>query len=98
MKPETSDPDTSVENVCLLLGHGLRIRDLLIEPTGVLVVFSTGEQYYATGLRVGTKEVATEGLAHIASEAGYGSFDELLGFLQDLPESYCAELPHPSPI
>jgi len=98
LKAESGDPEVSVENICRLLGRGLRIRDLLVRPTGVLVLFATGEQYYAPALRVGTTGLATEALAHIASEAGLGSFEEMLGFLQHLPESYCAEIPHSPPL
>lgn len=97
LKPESDDPEVSVENIGRLVEYGLRIRDLLVRPTGVLVMFATGEQYYAPALRVGVG-VATEALAHIANEAGFGPFDQLLSFLQDLPESYCAEIPVLTPI
>jgi hypothetical protein len=90
---ESGDPQVSLENLRLIVAAGLMIRDILVKPTGVLVLFSTGEQYYAPGLRVGGGP-ATEALAEIASQAGFGPYERLLRFYRHLPDSYCGQLPN----
>jgi len=94
---ETGDPQISLENVRRLMASGLLIRDILVKPTGALVTFSLGEQYYAPGLRVGTKGPATEALARIAAEARFGSYEDLLSFYQDLPPDWDDVLPDLDP-
>jgi hypothetical protein len=94
---ETGDPQISLENVRRIVATGLAIRDILVKPTGALVTFSLGEQYYAPGLRVGTKGPATEALARIAAEARFGQFDQLLSFYQDLPADWDDVLPDLDP-
>jgi hypothetical protein len=63
----------------------------------VLVLFDSGEQFYAPGLRVGTNGPATEALAQIAAQAGFGTYERLLRFYRHLPESWCEELPDTIP-
>ena len=75
LDPETGDPQTSLENLKRILAEGPVIWKILVRPTGVLVLFDGGEQFYAPGLRVGTKGPATEALARIAAEARFGSYD-----------------------
>jgi hypothetical protein len=89
---ETGDPQVSLENLQRLMGAGLGIVDFLVRPTGVLAVFLGGEQYYAPGLRVGTKGLATKALAHIAAEAGFGPEEYLLDTYRTLPETYTGQL------
>ena len=89
---ETGDPQVSLENLQRLMGAGLGIVDFLVRPTGVLAVFLGGEQYYAPGLRVGTKGLATKALACLAAKAGFGPEAELLELYQDLPASYTGQL------
>jgi hypothetical protein len=90
---ETGDPQISLQNIRRLVASGMAIRDILVKPTGALVTFSLGEQYYAPGLRVGTKGPATEVLARIAAEARFGSYDDLLSFYQDLSPDWDDVLP-----
>lgn len=59
----------------------------------MLVTFSLGEHYYAPGLRVGTAGPATEALARIAAEAGFGPYGDLLSFYRDLPADWDDVLP-----
>jgi len=82
--PETGDPQPSIDNIQRLRDAGLVLADFRVKPTGTLVTFATGEQYYAPGLRVGTHGLATKALAHFAAEADYGPEDELLELYQDL--------------
>jgi hypothetical protein len=89
---ESGDSRVSLENLRQLVAAGLVIQDIWVRPTGVLVVFSTGEQFYAPGLRVGGGP-ATEALARIASEADFGPYNRLLPFYSHLPESYDDKLP-----
>ena len=53
----------------------------------VLLAFNTGEQYLALGLG------KPDALAFIASEAGYGDFEELRTFYACLPQDYDGKLP-----
>ena len=94
---ETGDPQISLENVRRMVASGLAVQDILVKPTGALVTFSRGEQYYAPGLRVGTKGPATEALARIAAEAKFGSYDDLLSFYRDLPADWDDVLPDLDP-
>jgi hypothetical protein len=64
----------------------------MVRPTGVLVLFATGEQYYAPGLRVGTTGLATKALAHFAALAAFGPEEELLRRYRDLPAQYKGQL------
>lgn len=89
---ETGDPQASLTNVCRLVQAGLVIHDIFIRPTGALILFSTGEQYLATGLRVG-EEAPTLALAEIASKAGYGPWAKLLRMYTNLPRDYDGRLP-----
>jgi len=91
---ESGDPQVSLENIRRVVASGPMIREMLVRPTGVLVLFDGGEQYYAPGFRVGTNGPATEALARIAAEAHFGAYDRLLSFYQHLPESYCGQLPN----
>jgi len=101
LAPETGDPRASLENLRSILAAGLMIRDILASPSGVLVLFSTGEQYYAPGLRVGTDGPATEALAQIAAEARFGGYERLLRHYRAMPPDYDGQLlpliPKPAP-
>lgn len=89
---ESGDPQVSLDNVQRMVDAGLVIADFLVKPTGVLVLFATGEQYYAPGLRVGTADLATEALARFAAKAGFGPEERLLQVYRDLPTSYSGQL------
>jgi hypothetical protein len=82
---ESGDPAASLENVHRLLDAGLVIRDIWIKPTGALVMFNRGDQYYAPGLRVGGGP-ATEALVEIAAKAHFGPADRLMRFYSHLPD------------
>ena len=97
LDPETGDPHVSLENLRRIVAAGPVIWKILVRPTGVLVLFDDGEQYYAPSLRVGTNGPATEALAQIAAQAGFGTYERLLRFYRHLPESWCEELPDTIP-
>jgi len=97
LAPETGDPQVSLENLQRILTAGPVIWKILVRPTGVLVLFDGGEQFYAPGLRVGTDGPATEALARIAAEAKFGTYERLLRFYRHLPESWSEELPDTIP-
>jgi len=92
LEPETGDPQVSLDNIQRLTQAGLGIVDFLIRPTGVLVLFLSGEQYYAPGLRVGTSGLATTALAHLAAKAGFGPEDHLRRLYRDLETDYKGQL------
>jgi len=92
LEPETGDPQVSLDNIQRMMASGLGIMDFLVRPTGVLVLFLGGEQYYAPGLRVGTKGLATTALAHLAAKAGFGPEKHLLSLYRDLPADYQGQL------
>jgi hypothetical protein len=94
---ESGDPQVSLDNLQRMIAAGLIIADFMVRPTGVLVLFATGEQYYAPGLRVGTTGLATEALAQVAAQAGFGPEERLLNFYRDLPETYSGKLPDVNP-
>ena len=89
---ESGDPQVSHDNLQRMIDAGLVIADFLVKPTGVLVLFATGEQYYVPGLRVGTANLATEALAHFAAQAGFGPEEQLLHVYRNLPETYKGQL------
>ena len=94
---ETGAPQVSLENLRKVIATGRVVRDILVKPTGALVTFSTGEHFYAPGLRVATEGPATEALARIAADAGLGPYDQLLPFYQDLEADYDGQLPGLNP-
>jgi hypothetical protein len=94
---ETGDPQVSLENVRKLVATGRVVQSILVKPTGALMMFSTGEHFYAPGFRVATQGPATEALARIAAEAGLGAYDQLLPFYQDLEADYEGQLPGLNP-
>jgi hypothetical protein len=89
---ESGDPQVSLENMRRLMATGLVVRDILVGKGGVLVLFREGEQFYATGFRVGTQNAATEALAQMAAEARFGPYDELLQHYRSMPASYTGQL------
>ena len=93
LAPETGDPQVSLKNVRKLVAAGRAIEKILAKPTGVLVMFSAGEPFYAPGLRVATAGPATKALAWIATEAGFGPYDELFTFYRDLAADWDGPLP-----
>lgn len=97
LAPETGDPQVSLENLRQIVAAGPVIWKILVRPTGVLVLFDGGEQFYAPGLRVGTDGPATEALAQIAAQAGFGTYERLLRFYRHLPQDWCEELPDTIP-
>jgi hypothetical protein len=90
---ESGDPKVAAANLRRLLGSGSMIIDVLCRPTGTLFLFSTGQQYYAPGLRVGQDGLPTELLAEIVSEAGLGNLTELLDFYTAMPANFEGHLP-----
>lgn len=97
LAPETGDPQVSLENLERILAEGPVIWKILAKPTGVLVLFDGGEQFYAPGLRVGTNGPATEALARIAAKAQFGTYERLLRFYRHLSESWDDVLPNTLP-
>ncbi len=89
---ETGNPQVSLDNIQRLLETGLGIMDFLVRPNGILVLFLSGEHYYAPGLRVGTSGSATTALAHLAAKAGFGPEAQLRQTYKDLPEDYEGQL------
>jgi len=96
LSADTGHPLDALANLHRLLGQGLVIQDIWVRPTGALIVFATGEQYYAPGLRVAAGE-ETVALAQIAAKAGFGPEGQLLDFYRKLPKTYCDKLPGVEP-
>jgi hypothetical protein len=94
---ETGDAPVSLENVHKLIATGRAIQSILVKPIGALVMFSSGEHFYAPGLRVASEGPATEALARIAADAGLGPYEQLLPFYQDLEADYEGQLPGMNP-
>jgi hypothetical protein len=92
LEPETGEPQPSLRNLKRLLDSGLVISDIFVRPTGALILFSTGEQYLATGLRV-HEEARTLALVEVAAKAGFGPWAKLLATYTSLPKEYEGRLP-----
>jgi len=90
---ESGDPQTARRNIEGLLKSGRKITFILCRPSGVLIQFDSGEQYYTPGLYVGTDEISTILLAEIATQARFGLIDELLDLYSALPMDYEGPLP-----
>jgi len=97
LAPETGESKVSFENICRILAAGLSIRKILVNPTGALVLFKGGAQFYAPGLRIGIEGAATAALARVAEKAGFGEREELFHFYRDLPADWNEELPDLKP-
>ncbi|MEN6406066.1 MAG: hypothetical protein ABFC77_06295 [Thermoguttaceae bacterium] len=93
LEAETGDPRVSRRNIHRLRQDGLDIAALVVRPTGTLVIFTTGEQYYAPALRVGGDGRETEILAELASESGWGDYKELLEMYHAIPQDWIGPLP-----
>jgi len=93
LAPETGNSRVSQDNVHKILAAGLRVRDILVKPNGVLIAFVGAEHYYAPGLRVGIRGAETMALAWIAAEAGYGPGKRLWNCYRCVPKDYTRLLP-----
>jgi hypothetical protein len=95
LEPETGEPQPSLRNLKKLLDAGLVIRDILVRPTGALIQFSTGEQYLASGLRVGDEAnpARTLALIEVAVKAGFGPWPKLLRMYSNMDADYEGILP-----
>lgn len=78
--PEHHDPATSLANARHLFSEGLTLSHLIAGPGGLLFVFDQGEEYLATGLRPGSKQ-----LGQLLAELGY---DDLADFFVSLPADF----------
>ncbi len=79
---EMSDPAASLKNLRKLLKAGLKVLSVtMFEGENVLVVFTTGETYLATGFTVGEVDDVSF-FAQFLSEAGLGKTSEWLHTLR----------------
>ncbi len=95
LEPETGEPQPSLRNIKKLLDAGLAISDIFVRPTGTLILFSTGEQYLATGLRIGdaANPARTLALVEVAVKAGFGPWEKLVRMYSNLDGDYEGRLP-----
>lgn len=69
MEVEASIPDVSLRNLRTLVEAGLHVAVLMVVEQGhVLVVFTTGETYLATGFAVGEESECSAAMAKFASQ------------------------------
>jgi hypothetical protein len=66
---EQQDLEASISNLRALVREGRTIANIVSGPAGLLFIFDQGEQYLATGLRLGSREHA-EGVAALMAELG----------------------------
>jgi len=90
---ESDDPKTAKQNVLRLLDAGHVIQDILVRPTGALLIFTDGTQHYTPALRVGQDGRPTEALAEVAAEAGFGKLWHLLTLYTDMSPDFTGPLP-----
>jgi hypothetical protein len=95
LEPESGEPQPSLRNLRKLLDAGLAISDIFVRPTGALILFSTGEQYLATGLRIGdaANPARTLALVEVAVKAGFGPWEKLVRVYSNLDGDYEGRLP-----
>jgi hypothetical protein len=88
---EQRDAGVSISNLRLLFADGLTLASLVAGPAGLLFIFDTGEEYLATGLRVGRQSAAV--LAELMASLGHGEEAELSEFYAALPDDYDGPVP-----
>jgi hypothetical protein len=88
---EQRDAEVSISNLRLLFADGLTLASLVAGPAGLLFIFDTGEEYLATGLRVGRQSAAV--LAELMASLGHGEEAELSEFYAALPDDYDGPVP-----
>jgi hypothetical protein len=95
LEAETGEPQPTLRNLQKLLDAGLVISDIFVRQTGALILFSTGEQYLATGLRIAdaAKPGRTLALVEVAVRAGFGPWEKLLRMYCNLDADYDGRLP-----
>jgi len=89
---ENQDTLVSVANLHLLHDEGLQVLNLIAGTAGLLFIFHTGEQYLATGLRVGNHQ-SVESLAELMAEWAFGDRRELSALYAALPDDYRGPIP-----
>lgn len=87
---ENQDAQISVANLRRLFDEGMTLASLVAGPAGLLFNFDTGEQYLATGLRVGAQ---SEPLASLLAGLGFGPRDELIEFYAAMSDDYWGVVP-----
>ena len=95
LESEAGEPQPSLRNLRKLLDAGLAISDIFVRPTGALILFSTGEQYLATGLRIAdaANPARTLALVEVAVKAGFGPWEKLVRMYSNLDADYEGRLP-----
>jgi hypothetical protein len=90
LRPEMFDSTVSHENLSKLLQSGLKVDSVYLgEKQTVLVQFTGGEFYIATGFSWGEERRETQELAlfcKFLSDAGYGTRQKVFSILSKLPE------------
>lgn len=93
LEPEGGFVEVSLRNLRVLVKQGFQVERLIVGPnSNVLVEFSGGKYYLATGFAVGYAGSEVLGLAEFASEVGFGRSDILYERLAAYPEDFEGEL------
>jgi hypothetical protein len=87
---ENQDAQISVANLRRLFGEGMTLAGIVAGPAGLLFNFDSGEQYLATGLRVGPNSGL---LAGLLAELGFGTEAELKPFYAAMSIDYWGPVP-----
>ena len=99
LEPEHGLADNSIRNLNTLLELGLKVASANVVNNGVLVVFTSGVTYLATGLKVGDPQESVEACAKFLSTVFHGSEQEWFNWITAPPfreyrgEIYPDELP-----
>jgi hypothetical protein len=89
MTPEDGSPGPSLQNLRFMLRAPLKVQFMFAGPQAqVLVVFTTGETYLATGFGLGHRDLKTKALAQFSHEIGLGSKQDCYDFLSAMPPDY----------
>lgn len=89
---ESGDVDVTLRNLQKII-HGLQREGWVSHfyvgaKAQILVTFTSGENYLATGFTIGEETPKVRGLAQFAAENGLGRFNEVYPFLAALPKDY----------
>ncbi|REJ86523.1 MAG: hypothetical protein DWQ35_23115 [Planctomycetota bacterium] len=98
MEAEGGVVETSLKNLREIVKGGLQVSEIWMGPNAnALVRFASGENYLATGFKIGGKAVEVKGLAKFCAEAGLGTVEHIYDYLVSLPADYEGALDLPVP-
>ena len=89
MEEERGRVETSLKNLRAIIQTGAEVCCIHIGKYGtVLITFTAGQAYLATGFGVGAKGMKAKGLSEFAAEVGLGTAEKIHRFITALSDDY----------